>query len=340
MRCIRIVRLILFTLGLLCLGSCQVITLLYASFFPPTLTQATAQTDLTSLIPEEAQTSVQLCVAASGTPPRDFVFIFSRAPYIGKHVLVFDSRLGSPSLLSLDALPPGFDGRFSMTDFSGAIIFGNQVFDPVSPASGLISTMAHTSQNITLYEYSTPLPSENRYMLNFRLLTDRNIMFDMYDSGWAPSTVTSKLISSDPKYLFTLIAVYAHQARMRFYVLLGEKNSGTMICMSIPFGLLTGSSPVIIPPGGIFDVYPPIFTIPFMVKSDAAGFSGDSLNVHREDTREWVVYEITTGQVRMTLYDPLPWEMRTIAYSDSTSVYYVLENKKRTVTRYTSWWPR
>jgi hypothetical protein len=325
----KIFPLVLFSLCLAFLCSCGVFGIFFASVFPPTLSQAAAERDLSSEIPESLSDSFELSVETAGTPPSDYVLLFSQDSFQGPHIFVLDSNLAT--VQRVEAPPSNFTGRWTMTDTAGRIILGNAAFEPAAP-----STPIYTLTNVTLFNpsFSFFFSSNGYNLINVRTLNDRQLMYDLFNGSWAPYMVTSKLIGTDG--VFRIVRAFADYGSSRAYLLIGEKDFKTAYCISIPFGDIAGGFSV--PPEGLLKAYPPMVTLPFIPDMKDCGFANGVMIVYQTNTQEITVYDLATGSIRQTLHDFTSRDKRSFAYSRTGAAYYVFDRKKRTVMKYRAWW--
>jgi hypothetical protein len=315
---------------LLCLGSCGILDILFASYFPPTLSQAVAQKDFSSDIPEDAGEYYILSVETAGSPPSDYVLLFSQELFEGPHMMALDSDL--EIVQREDDLPSDFNGRWTMTDASGKIIMGNAVLDPESVGSGFsITTMA------TLFSPSVSISTTlgNFNVINIRIVDGRELIFDLFDDVWDAYAVNPQDIDSEG--YFAIVCAYADHGSSVVRLLLSEKNSHTTYCVSIPFDVIdTGFVPNL--PDVILSEYPPVMSLPSILKWEDCGFIDGLLIVYDDEADEYSVYDLSTGDVRKTLHDPTTRDRKITVYSRTGSYFYTFDARKRNITKYKAWW--
>ena len=313
------------------LGSCNAASLFFASFFPAELSQAAAAIDLSRYIPEEAGTTFEIAVETSGVPESDYVILFSRDSFTGSHLFIFDSGLSDPPLQRLDALPAGFDGRCTIAALSGEIVFGNAAFLP-SSASTAVFIWPHGA----LYNPSFSLPEYGMSILNIRVQNYRQLACDGYYSDWTNAPIPPNLIR--PEGNFSVMAAFADRASAMVFLLLAESDSQTAYCLAIPVDEFAGISPVMVPSGGLLELYPPLVTLDDIPQHGEYGFAAGVFVLYDEETRDYTVYDLPAGTVRRTLHDPIERDRRISAYNKAGTAYYTFDTRKRTVTTYAAWW--
>ncbi len=327
----KILAVALSSLCLICLGSCEVLDFFMDSFFPPTLANAADVADLSSVIPENAGELYTFSVEKGGDPARDYVLLFSQEAFTGPHILVLDSGLTTIKLMNDP--PAGFNGRWTMTDASGKIILGNAVFDPESGSAdiSIAATTTLFSPSISIFTTLGPLN-----IINLRIVDDRKILYDMWDSAWTTSfAVFSQIIKTDG--FFKIISAFADYGSSRAVLLIAERNSNTTYCVSLPFEDIGNGFPAILPEG-LLATYPPVVTLPYMPYFGDIGFADGLLIVFEEDTKDFTAYDLATGLIRRTFHDSASRDKKMCAYSRTGSGFYIFDARKRTILRYKAWW--
>jgi hypothetical protein len=327
----KILRPFLLSLCLASLGSCEVFSIFFTSMFPPTLSQAAAERDLSSEIPESLGDSFEFSVETAGTPTSDYVLLFSKDAFQGPHIFVLDSNL--ITVQRVDVPPSDFTGRWTMTDTAGNIIMGNAAFEPASPSTPIYK-LTHDD---TLFNpsFSFFTVSSGYNVSNVRVLNDRLLMYDLHDSGWNPIAGTSKLIRADG--LFMIVRTFADYESSRAYLLIGERNSKKTYCISIPFGDIANGFPALLS-GGLLETYPPVVALPFIPDLKDCGFANGVMIVFTPDTQNYTVFDLASGGVRQTLHDFTSRDKKYSTYSRTGANYYVFDRRKRTIMKYRAWW--
>jgi len=323
---------------LLALASCQV---LFVGAFPPSISQATAKTDLSALVAAAPASYFSLStVTANGL---EYVLLFTSMGFDSTqaHLVVLDPQLKVLNTFTLDqiiALPTAggsFFGNFTMTDVNDRVIIGNLRFDAL--AGGL--AFSQKDPAIGLYSPSVSgLPVFPFHETNFRVVSS-NFAYDEFNSAWgltANFSVPLGIPSPPSQSTLFLVNVFTDRDSGSAPDVFVFQDFGAQrtYFLRIPKGDIDGGLSVAAP--SVFSYYPsPV------VKSN---LSGESIGYSRAGV---IGYDQKADAlVRFTLDAPdsvssLPLKRTNglkVAAGISGTWCVVWDPDTRMVTRYEQWW--
>ncbi len=326
----------------LCLTSCQFVAFLLSTPFPATLTLATAEHDLSAMIPADLAPSFKIAVleTAGGNT---FVVLSSRLPSSGPSVIFLKPDLSiAGSYTYADLGGTVWQGNGAMVDANGDIRVGSRAFNPASLAlvalppplppvestgwqetghQGFVAVSGVNTRNITQVNFDSPI----------------NQLSWSNHTGWAAGIQQFASLMASPDTSYFLDSVFA-DANPTGYVsiLLGEEQSSgetrVIHFVRVPKTDFADSTVQ-----AQLDTAYPVFVRGNM-EPGSFGFAQGSLFGFDASLGGYIRIDPSNGAVTALFPASMKPSSVTFAYTPSGGAFYSFDEKSRRVTRYSQWW--
>lgn len=328
----RLFRVVVVSLAVLLLGSCNVLQFVFGSVFPSTMTLIKAQADLSGKIPANNNGSINLRVVETGG--YGYVAVTGSISGSGNFAYIYDLDLNLKMSLEGATAP---QGTGVMVDATGLIAFGSELLHPdLSPAGPNPSTTvnAQGSSGIDGFVYNT-----QNYTGIFPSSTSSNqLTYSSYAKLWTLGSYTGGIQTlSAGSFGLQVNAVFDDGAGNVIMVISqgssgGNNNNDTVNAhfVTVPESAFTGTFPT-----NAYDSAPQRDNL----VAESFGFADGSIFAY--DNKASSLVRINPAD--LSTKNSLALNNNNIsqiryAYRLSGGTYYTFDSNSRILTKYVAWW--